>query len=208
MGRFVDAQDVRDWTGDPDLTDERLNLLIPASEDAVEGYCAREFSPTEDQEREFVYDGNGFLTLDPYELRSITTITWDALSVAGTFEDVATSDYRLRGRTKQGTYLWLGLARIRRYGEPLFDPLPRNLSDAVVKITGDWGCATVPSQVITATLIVVTNQLENPSSAAARSVGGVEFQEGTPGGIDSPHIPDDAKGWLEPLRRNPGLGVG
>lgn len=205
MGRFVTAQQVRDWTGDPDLPEARLNLLIPAAEDAVESYCGREFSPDNGKQRSIAYDGNGYLDLSPWELRNLTSIEWD-VGVPGTYRAAEASEYVLRGRTRQGTWLWLALARVRRYGEPLFDPLPRNLGWTNVRITGDWGCAAVPNEVVTATLIVITNQLENPSSAQTRGVGGVEFQEGE--AVSSSHIPDDAKGWLEGLTRDSGIGVG
>jgi hypothetical protein len=204
MPEFVTEAEVKAWLNDPEASSDLISILIPSASEAVEDYCGREFTPTENQERTLFYNGSGVLSLAPSELRALDSIAWSAEGgLAPVWNAWDVRHYGLRGRTKQGTYLWLALPRLR---VPTFDPLPGPAVGWNVRITGDWGCAEVPAAVKTATLIVIRDQMQNPGGGAVQDeVGGVTYSE-SEGGV-SPHIPDDAKGWLEPFMRDSGVGI-
>ena len=203
MPEFVTAAEVKAWLRDTDVDDALLDILIPAASEAVEGYCQREFTPTPAEEREFFYPGGGVLSFAPYEARSISALTVAVEAQSPVFNPlVAGRDYGLRGRTRQGTYLWMTLPR---YAIPTFDPLPGPAVGWTVKITGDWGMTSVPQGVKTATLIVIEGQLATPAGdSTSDEVGGISVEQGE--GASS-HIPPDAKGWLEDFVRASGVGV-
>lgn len=188
--------------------DELLELYINAYSNAIAAYCDRRFKPTETAvSKTFRYDGSGYLNLAPYELRALTLLEFDSDTVSPYF--VLSSDYRLEPRGSDlltGTYLWVSLPRLDRGAWPGNLPTPL---DREVRITGDWGPASVPSDVELACVIACANAFRNPEGTAQRAGGGgMDFGEEDFGG-EAPGVglslPQDARAILGPYRRGGGL---
>ncbi len=134
--------------------DDYLELLINAYSDAIHRYCGREFKPqTNAATRLFRYDGSGYLSLSPFEIRTVTSVTLYAdlpissqrLLTAASASVEAEYRFEPRQRSVLGTYLWLVLPTVnvnRSYGTE-------------VAIVGDWGAATLPAEIELACLIAV-----------------------------------------------------
>jgi hypothetical protein len=157
--------------------DEKLVFYGEAMSQEVIDWCEREFLPDpappgegdpdpDPVDRVFAYDGSGNLDLAPYDLRDVDTVTIDDQS--GSTRELAVSEYRLnpRGRTREGTYLEIGLPG-------LF--LPRWTGfDWTVTISGFWGMVAVPKPVELAVLVAVDDIMDNPASAASQQLGGYQ----------------------------------
>lgn len=125
--------------------DQIIATLVNGASTAVQNEMDRKFRPLETgTAKKFRYDGSGYLSTAPYELRSVTSIVaysdlptaswWTLSAQTGVLE----SDYRLEPHAANtvGTYDYLTLPTIR----------PRNTSSAdyEVTITGNWGVLTIP----------------------------------------------------------------
>jgi hypothetical protein len=94
--------------GDERGTDTQIERLVVAASEAIMRWTGREFAPTtEAATRSFGYRASGYLSLSPYDLRSVDSITIDpdlsteAVLVAGT-------DYRLEPTgAPDGVYEWI-----------------------------------------------------------------------------------------------------
>lgn len=179
-----------------------LNILIPAYSRAIDDYAQREFSPTADATRRFRWNGNGYLSLAPYEIRSVTSIVVNADQPAGSQTTYLPSDpaplgYTLEPRmgTEDGTYFSLGL--------PLY-PLSyvSRAREIEVAVRGAWGMAAIPAPVKLACLMAVADGYRNPEGFATRSLGGFSFSE-VQEEADAPgrSLPPDARALLTPYRR-------
>jgi hypothetical protein len=193
-----------------DSQDDLLTLCINAASQAIINYTDREFSPTDNDTRTINYDGEGVLSLSPWDLRSITEflLTADGQSVSQTLSN---RFYKLEPaqKTPEGTYLnirvadagwWPMLAANASYWRfPMFG------GGYQATITGDWGCAEVPSDVEMACLVTVDDAYRNPGSVTSFAQGG-GFVAGEPlsGPIGS--IPIGARRLLLPYKRQRRVG--
>src|SRR3712207_1644274 len=83
----------------------QLERLINAYSRAIRHYTGRQFKPKQDGDtKSYAYDGEGYLNLEPYEARAITSVTIESAAVAA-------GEWRAMPfeKTEEGTYLWLAL---------------------------------------------------------------------------------------------------
>lgn len=128
--------------GDERGTDAQIERLVIAASEAIVRWTGREFAPTtEAATRSFGYRTSGYLSLSPYDLRSVDSITIDpdlsteAVLVAGT-------DYRLEPTgAHDGVYEWIEMLT---YTVP---DVPGKDGHRTVEVVGDWGWPSVPADV-------------------------------------------------------------
>lgn len=189
-GDLVTLAQARSYLGntDPEETDinAELSLLISRVSRLVNRYASREFhsvagSPT----RTFAYEGGGILFLQDRTLRSVTSIEID------TDEDtpttlVANEDYRLMpvGGDIDGVYTKIQML----VNDPV---LPKKWRE--VQITGSWGYASVPADVVEAVLCTIAHWEHSLQH------NGVDFGESA-GPRNVSFLPTKAKQLLAPYR--------
>lgn len=206
--------------------DSMLARLINAYSAAVYAYTRREWLPqTSAATRRFTYTGGGFLSLEPFELRTLTSITMytdlptanQRILNAGT--STVQGDYRLHppNRTPEGTFQWITLPQaafgVTALGVPSYwnnpypyGPVGRTAAlDFEVSILGDWGIGSVPADVELAVLIAIKDAYENPTGYASGIEGGLTFAE-EPDATTGPeararNLPIEARALLTPYKR-------
>ena len=205
--------------------DSKLIRLVKGYSRAVQNYSRREWLPlVSAQARKLSYNGLGYLTLDPWDLRTATSIvmftdlptTQQRTLVAGS--PTVEGEYRLlpAGLTPEGTYRSIMLPPFTPYsssygghmvdGEWIYRP-PSGTYE--VTVTGNWGIGTVPDDVELACLIAVKNTYENPSAFAAGAQGGFTFAEETTGSASlwERMLPAESRALLTPYRRGTPIAV-
>ncbi len=201
--------------------DDQLADLINAYSAAVYAYTRREWLPqTNAAARKFAYTGGGFLSLEPYELRNLMSITMytdlpaadQRILVAGS--STVESEFRLQpvNRTDEGTYQWLTLPQgtrgissawnnISPYG-PVGRASPQEFE---VTIMGDWGIGYVPDDVNLAVRIAVKDAYENPTGYASGIEGGLTFAEEPDAAVGpearARNLPIESRALLSPYKR-------
>ncbi len=191
---------LRDVTDDSQ--DRKLIRLINAYSSAVERYTRREWLPqVTAAARKFQYDGSGFMSLEPYDLRTVTSAVmnthyptgYQETLIAGTASVVGNYWLNPRGGTPQSTYWWLEL------------PLGVQLGSYEVTVTGNWGIGTVPDDVELAVWIAVDDAFKNPTGFSGGSVGGLEFTELAETTLEpdarARNLPLESRALLSPYRR-------
>lgn len=182
-------------------TTARIELLVSAMSNAVRRYTQRDFlgkvsgvDPAATSAKRFVYDGSGYLSLAPFEARTITAVTLDgdALTLLAGGETIGETRYlpEPAQQTPEGTYHYLTLpersavrGRVR-----------------IVEVTAAWGIVNMPDDVELATLHAVADAYGNPEGAAQRNLGdGLVLQEGDD--MSGGSLPRAARALLAPLVR-------
>ncbi len=183
--------------------------LVNAYSRAIANYTRREWKPTANGvARKFVVDRSGVLSLAPYDLRTITSITLNtdlpAADQTVLFAGDANreADYRLfpRALSSEATYWWIELGGAR--------PVPDWATRAPywgreVTILGDWGVGTVPADVELACKIAVANAYRNREGFQSGSLGERDFVEESESDTETvgQSLPRDARNLLIPYRR-------
>lgn len=187
--------------------DTLLTIAINGVSSQIIRYCAREFFPTDAVARVFAYSGSGYLSFDPYELRTTSLIraryfgypTWTTLNDA----DAVELSLRPQPPTPEGTFLYaLGPEYANAYGWP--STLARGLG-VEVEITGDWGMEEIPGDVTMATLMAVDWRYKNPSGTQSVNVGDLgqdSFYTAPSSGSGVPALPAEVISMLEQFRRS------
>lgn len=125
--------------------DAVISTMITRASAAIERFTEREFTPTTGVTRTFEADNLAYLSLAPYDLRSVTSVQVDTDETAVT---LSASEYRLAPRPNpDGVYTAIRMAPLTA---PTGDWVNRQ-----VQITGDWGFASVPEDVCHATVVTV-----------------------------------------------------
>lgn len=189
-----------------------LELLVGSLSTAVQRYTGRQFMPSETGvAKTFRYDGGGYLSLEPYEARAVTSIVLysdlptSAQVTLATQSSTQQADYRLEPRAKTivGTYLWIAL--------PVFDAswqwgptggnarVNADTTERQVTVTGDWGVGSVPADVELATLIAVAHLYRNWSDFGTAQMGADQFSE--PPEVEPFALPRASRALLTPYRR-------
>ena len=164
-----------------------LASLITRASVALMHYAGREFAPASTATtRDFYYDGSGLLDLSPYDLRTVTSITYDPSGDNTTL--VVDDDYTLGRSTSDAVY---NAVTITGYS-----------TAATVQIEGDWGFASVPVDVEHACILTVATWRSQIGGAFKSSF--FADPEGIPN--DQPQayaggIPAAARRLLEPYMR-------
>ncbi len=177
--------------------DTFLELLIESFSAAIPRYIARELKPQVTATRRFRYDGTGYLSLAPYDLRSASAITFGSDLVTSSQVLLAAqtasaeSDYRLEPRqlSSLGTYTRLVLSTtFSRWGYG---------KRGEVSITGDWGAVQpLPPDIEYACLIAVRDAYLSGTPQAPASD---EFAAAEPSGPSS--LPPSTRALLAPYLR-------
>lgn len=178
--------------------DELLAFYINASSQAIVNYINREPKPTDSATRTLNYDGEGVLSLDPWEIRTVDSVT--VLAEGTTVpQTITTSGFRLEPaqRTREGTYLSL---RLPDSYACYWDGWGHE-----VTIVGDWGMEAVPKDIEMACLVAVADAFRNPGSFTSYSTAG-GFTAGEPLAGPAGSLPIGARRLLYPYRRQRRVG--
>lgn len=190
------------YLGDDGAATALLELLINGYSRAVANYTQREFKSAlaspDNQPRQFRYAGRGVLPLHPYEARAIDqivlhtdqpTVSQRTLTAAS---PTVEGEWRAepRGKTREGTYLWLVLPQVGVSAQ----------WETEVTVTGDWGAGTVPADVELACLIAVAAGYRNPEAFASRGLGELDFSQQPEPDVGA-SLPPAARRLLYPYRR-------
>jgi hypothetical protein len=167
----------------------------------------------------FFYNGNGYLSLAPYEARTINTVTlYTDRATSGWYQlpnQDATTDAVWKphpaNKTEEGTYWSVTLPEIGRF-HPYFDEpvtllTQRNLGYQVT-INATWGAGEVPSDVALAVWIAVANAWRNPEGYQSRSLGPLSHQDFStvvPGEEEGLSLPRASRALLSGYRRRTGV---
>lgn len=137
--------------------DTLIDSLIRGASKLIANHCEREFTPTADATRSFYYDGRGFLSLAPYDLRTLTSVTFDV--EPGEAETVLTTDeYRVWPLpAPDGVFQALKFNAYRASSS--------RWSDRTISVRGAWGFATVPDDVQDAAIKTVAVWLRRDAAA-------------------------------------------
>ena len=181
--------------------DAILAPLLNAFSSAIPRFCEREFYPTDALTRTFSYNGSGYMSFAPYDLREVTTVRVKARTSSDWTDWDEDTDYALEptNRTPEGTYLWM---RAPELANPRATP-PRNDVGLqwMVEITGDWGMSEVPADAELACLISIDWRYKNPSGAQSVDVGELSQDSYYGGGGYVPPLPAEAISLLQAIRR-------
>lgn len=179
--------------------DSLISTLITAASDAIMSDYEREFAPaTASATRRFRVEST-VLSLAPYDLRSVTTLTLHPES-SSPYTAVATQDYQLNPiGNPTGTFTSIQFSSY--LASLVSSTTPFAYGYAIVDIAGAWGFATVPTHVNRACVITVSSWLRKDVSSL---VAASELDMG--GGIapafpSTMEIPNAARKLLARYRR-------
>lgn len=172
--------------------DQVISWLITRASRAITDHCRREFVPTASATREFVWSGGYVLSLAPYDLRSVTSVTLDSDLAVADQTVLTADDYRLRPKpAPDGVYQWVELRR--RYPTDRHWPRSGEWAEREVKIAGAWGFASIPEDVNLAAAVTVTDWFrERVAAFGARfnqETETVELPEALPSGVRAMLLP-------------------
>lgn len=181
-------------------SDGRVELLISGMSKAIRRYTDREFvglnDPASDGgpvdtetpfEREYEYDGSGYLSLSPWDVREIVSVTLngDALDLLTSGLTLGSTEYAPRPRQRDTLGVYKSLT------------LPEDCG--IVVVNAKWGIVGVDPDVELACLHAVSDAYRNPEGAPQRILG-----DGAMIGEDSDQggsLPRAARALLLPLCR-------
>lgn len=185
------------------VSDDILEPLINAYSKSIIRFTGREFTKTPaadtDQPvaRTFRYTGNGYVTLAPYELRSLGGTGYGDTGTI-TLASGSTTTLSPTGISEEGTYFWLG------FPTPMRTAAYAGRYSDDVTVSGYWGIGDVPADVELALWICVAARFRNPEGFASRHLGELDFTEGfdpnDPAGRGMPLV---ARDLLAGFRRAP-----
>lgn len=137
--------------------DPLIGDLITRASALIATHVERELTPTADATRQFYYDGSGRLSLNPYDLRSVQSITFDVEpGEANTV--LAASEYRLWPLpSPDGTFSAIKFQTYRASSS--------SWADRTIAIRGAWGFAEVPAVAQDAAIKTVAIWLRRDAAA-------------------------------------------
>src|SRR5262245_50710509 len=192
---------LRDATDDSQ--DGKLKTLIDSYSVSIYRYTGRQWHPEgTSSTKRFSYDGSGFLSLEPYELRTVGTVTmWaDQPTADQQILDPGSSTERAEfylgpaGGTTEGTYTFIDIPTV-------YCPPRRGVT---VSVSGTWGISSIPADVELACLVAVKAAYVNPEGFSARSLGELTFTEeltAAPSDTAGNSLPQSSRNLLVPYRR-------
>lgn len=144
--------------------DNFIESLIPRASLAIAKEAEREFAPASTavtRTFEYPWEGGEYVSLAPYDLRSVTKVLVDTDQNAGGFE-LSTSEYRLWPKpARDGTYTSIRVHPLSAVTGPIL------WKNRELQITGNWGFTSIPADVTHATALTVVHWL-NVNTAAFR----------------------------------------
>jgi hypothetical protein len=188
-----DLSVVRSYLGEDDAPAKKLEPIVEAISKAIVVHTQRQFWPDPRNDVDppvaklFRYDGMGYLSLAPYELRELEPggVQMYTDYAEGSWYTVPdqTADqeaqYRLEPRngTPEGTYTWMAMQETLEYGATTtvmtgMTTVMRRIERGVqATLTGRWGMTEPPPEAILACLITVDALWKNPEAYASRTLG-------------------------------------
>jgi hypothetical protein len=169
--------------------DAVIATFITAASVEIMRQYSREFAPaTTAVSREFEYEGGGFLSFGAYDLRALTAVLIDVDETPST--TLVATEYRLFPRpARDGVYTALRLA-------PYIFGSRTRWQQRLVRVTGDWGFASVPQPVEQACVATVATWLRRDVQAFSSTFN---IDEGR---VERPEaLPAQAVRLLDPYRR-------
>lgn len=137
--------------------DALIDSLITRASRLITQHCEREFTTTNATARRFYYDGSGYLSLDPYDLRSVTSIVFD-VEPGESQTTLTTDEYRLWPLPAPD-----GVYQAIRF--QVYSAGSSTWRQRTIEITGDWGFASVPADVADAAIKTVAIWLRRDAAA-------------------------------------------
>lgn len=171
LGDLCTLDDVREFDQIPvgeAETDSIASALIVSASRAITKHCRREFAPPRAAlARDFEYrppgSGVGYLDVDPFDLRAITAVS--AGPSASALTTIPAASVRLwTTAPEDGVYTAIKIAG--SYAQPGCG----DFETAVLRITGDWGFATVPNDVLRACVLTVSIWLRRDVASFASTL--------------------------------------
>jgi hypothetical protein len=198
---------------------DRAQRYINGYSRAALKYLRRRWTVETATDKIFYYSGNGFLSLAPFEARTIHTVTlytdmptsgWQVLANQSATQE---AQWRARpaNRSEQGTYLYMTLPEIGPYhpyyDEPITTLNRRNLGYEVT-VNADWGVtqSDVPDDIELAIWIACANAWRNPEAYQTRHMGplmATDYAE--PAETEGLSLPRASRALLHPYRRRTGV---
>lgn len=172
--------------------DTIIQSLITRASDAIMRYTQREFAPTASATaRNFLSDERGYVSLAPYDLRSVSQVRMDTDTSSPV--TLTTDEYRLRpvpAPLSVYTYLLLNPTS----GHP-----STRFAQRTIEITGNWGFSAVPEDVAHAAILTVAAWLRDEVSAFTSAY---PQEEGAVPSSPESSIPQGARAVLMPFMRS------
>lgn len=213
-----------EYIGEPTDQDgkmaDRAQLLINAYSTAATRYLRRRLRPVETgTDKVYYYTGDGFLSLAPFEPRTVNTVTlYTDMPDAGhlvlyNHSSTQEAQWRVRPSNKTifGTYLYMTLPEIGQfhpyYDEPVTTLNRRNLGYEVT-INADWGVldTDMPDDIELAIWIACSNAWRNPEAYQRRQLGPLSAADyDDPVSTDGLSLPRASRSLLAPYRRKTGI---
>ena len=159
--------------------DALKEMMITRASAVITTFAEREFVPTASAARTFTYNGSGVLNLNPYDLRTVTSISLGTQTE--TPSELGATEYALRPKPSvYGTYKWVEIKSSELEEE------------TEVTINGAWGMATIPVDVVHACVLTVAIWLRQDVYVAP--------SEWSTGGVANIGLPPSVKQILSPYR--------
>jgi hypothetical protein len=139
--------------------DDEIQAKISRASPMINRWCGREFAPSSTGvTRTFPIDVSGgdlVVELDPYDLRAATTVT---LSPEGAATVLTSSQYSLEPvNAPDGVYKRI---RISPFVGGVISTWALTFGYAKMSITGNWGFATVPDDVVQAAAVIIASWID------------------------------------------------
>ncbi len=176
--------------------DDQIRALIPVASQLVQEEIRRELTPTASATRDFPIR-SGIIDLDPYDLRSVTTMT---LNPSTSPTVLSASDYRLHpigGAAIGGTFTEVELAAGIAWQDN------GDFGGGVLRIAGAWGHTSVPRIATQAAILCVRAWLRRDQATYAGV--GDDMRTVVTGMENTYALPRAAKSILRSLYRYPSV---
>jgi hypothetical protein len=181
--------------------DELIQELITSSSVSLMEYAQCNFVEVDGDEedgagvaRDFRYDGRGVMMFGRHALRTLASMQIDVDGASPDPTTLTASDYRLQPVSKRDG-VWRGV-HLRGFPVAPESGARDWPSYRVVRVTGDWGFAAIPTPVERACILTTLFMLRGTSQFAGAEFGG----DAMPGN-DRVAIPGSARRLLDPWRR-------
>lgn len=194
-GMLVELEEVRqamELKSDDVSLDDQIIRLIPVASRRIALDARREFTPTAVATRRFRMNGR-YLDLDPYDLRTITSVTLDP---AGVPKVIAATDYRGTPSHKPDG-VWTEVKISDFYSIETGSWMQFGFNE--VDVAGAWGFAAPPVDVKEAAVIAIRSWLRRDLSTYAQV--DADLRALAPEAFGTYKLPPASRAMLDPYRR-------
>lgn len=198
-----DVRTALEVTASDTSRDGLFATVITAASRAIMADADREFAPAATATRRFRWQGMRFMSLAPYDLRTVTTFTLNPESTSPT--TLTSPTHYLLGPTVSQYGVYQSVEFAITLMPSRYSQTSRDYGFNFVDIAGGWGfAAPLPEDVVQACITTCTSWLRRDTSAfAMRDPEDVRMLAGDP--MQTFTIPPAAKRLLHPYRRSVAL---